>query len=362
MTTVTQPPWEQSCREELTLLRPILAQQGYVLDDKQVHLGGERSVISNRKMVLLGKHIPDQRRVVIKTSRNSDGQGELKREKACREVLNHMRFARDVFLSPELLLWQEKDGFVIAITAFLDQTVSFLERPFREQFFLAMKAFETQEGAHATTFEHGRMIRGIFQVFDPETYVRNFAHFQQTIREDLPEESTIHHHMERAQQRLMKERLRLKQYAGFLTHGDFVPHNIRVVGHDIYLLDHSDMRFGNKYDGWARFLNFMLLYHRELETACVQYVKDNRAPEEREALELMRLYRLGELISYYAQRCQKSSENLQRLDRLRVSFWGDVLGALLQQEPLSEARIETYRKQRDVWRSPEEHERQKGLH
>ena len=58
--------WSEYRDIELAKARPLLARHGFILDEQQVHIGGERSVISGRKLVLLGKRAADNRRVVIK--------------------------------------------------------------------------------------------------------------------------------------------------------------------------------------------------------------------------------------------------------------------------------------------------------
>jgi hypothetical protein len=362
MTATIFQTWQQYCTQELARVNPLLRHLGFILDEQQVHLGGERAVISGRKLVLLGQRLADKKRVVIKASSSPEGKREMELEHTCRAVLDQIQFTSTAFLSPEELIWHEEDGLLLSITAFLEHDRPFLERPFKEQFFLALKAFEAQESAHATTYEHTRVIRGTFRVFETETYLQQFHTYQETVTEHLPEDPSLHERMRRAEHELTQNRLRLEQYHGFLTHGDFVPHNVRIIGRDIYLLDHYDIRFGNKYDGWARFLNFMLLYHHELEGALLYYLEKNRSAEELEALHLMRIYRLGELVWYYVNRLQKSTGDLQTLDRARVSFWGDALEAALNKTSLPLERIRAYQTLRDSLRSDEEKQRQKGLH
>jgi hypothetical protein len=134
------------------------------------------------------------------------------------------------------------------------------------------------------------------------------------------------------------------------------------VGKDIYLLDTASLRFGNKYEGWARFLNFMTLYNPALEGALVQYVRDNRTPEESETLSLMRIYRLGEILSYYSDWLEKVSGDLHALTKARIAFWSQALAAQLQGETLSQESIASYKNQRDSLRSEDEKRRQIGLH
>ncbi len=154
----------------------------------------------------------------------------------------------------------------------------------------------------------------------------------------------------------------IKQYEGFLTHTDFVPHNIRIVGSDTYLLDASSLRFGNKYEGWARFINFMELYNPPLASALVQYVHDNRAPEESASLRLMRMYRLGEILAYYTRAFLNSTGDLRALNHARILFWTNVLQSVISQTPLPEQVRTEYQTVRDQLRSPDEKLRQKDLH
>lgn len=362
MTQTSYTSWEDYCQTELQIIRPLLANLGFSLDKTQIHLGGERSLISGYKLVLLGERLSDKKRVVIKASSHPDGQREMEQAHAARVLLDDIRFAYNVFLSPEELVWERIQNCLISISTFIEQDQTFLERSFEEQFFLAMKAFETQESAHATTYEHTQMIRRGFRIYSAETYLSVFAQYQREIQQLLPKEEGVHALFEQAGKILNEQRERIEQYCGFLTHTDFVPHNIRIVDRDIYLLDHYAIRFGNKYEGWARFLNFMLLHHRKLEEALTEYVRSNRAPEESEALHLMRIFRLSELVWYYAKRLSKSSGNLHALDQARVSFWSDSLTSLLDNTRLPDQRIRAYQTLRDQLRSEEEKRRQLKLH
>lgn len=354
--------WQAYREAELAKAKPLLARHGFMLDEQQVHIAGERSVISGRKLVLLGKKTSNDQRVVIKVSSSAEGQREIRLERTCREMLEKIRFAYDVFLTPEPLAWIEEDGLLIAVSAYIEQPCSFLERPLKEQFFLALKAFETQESAHATTHEHERAIRGTFKVFTTKTYLERLALYQKTITEQLAHKSELLALVAKTTSTFEENKKTIDRYNGFLIHADFVPHNIRVVGHDIYVLDHSDIRLANKYDGWARFLNFMTLYHRELETALLTYLEKNRPAEELNALQLMRLYRLVELIWYYTKRLPTSEGALRQLDEARIDFWSDVLAATLNNQSIGEERVQAYQDKRDSLRSEDEKKRQQGLH
>jgi len=354
--------WEKYCQEELEKIQPILQRHGLELEQTQTHLGGERAVISGNKLVLMGRRKEDGRRVIIKATSRDEGKKELEQERASRELLKRIKFAYAVLLSPEELSWFEEGGMTVSVTEFLEQDRAFLERPLHEQFFLAMKAFEIQESFHAATYEQARPIEGSLGFFRAQTYLDRFNDYRQEIVRKMSGRPEFADILAEAERQLRDGYRCIEQYGGFLTHTDFVPHNFRVIGRDIYLLDHSSIRFGNKYEGWARFLNFMLLHNRGLEGALLKYLEDNRTPEELEALHLMRIYRLTEIIAYYVERAEKSSGDMQKLDKSRVIFWADALKAQVGGEPLSEERIQAYRDIRDSLRSDEEKRRQQGLH
>lgn len=362
-----QQEWEVYKKKELDGLVPILTKLGYTLEEKQPHTSGERflqqavTVTHGRKLILLGKRVHDRKRVVIKATTDPQGAQELIHERACRTILREIKFAYHVFVAPEEILFKKISTYTISIQAFIDQEKTFLERPLEEQFTLALKAFKAQEGAHATTYAHQRLVKKYFGSIDAVQYVRTFKGFATSIMTSLPN-YTHAHLLDEGYTQLKEGAETIEQYCGFLTHIDFVPHNFKVVGEQIYLLDHASLRFGNKYEGWARFLNFMALYNPELEDALLQYVRDNRTEEELRSLTLMRIYRLGEIIWYYTNTLNKISGNLNKLNKARVEFWSQVLQAIVTHTKIDPSTIDSYKKKRDQLRSKEENERQIGLH
>lgn len=359
--------WEESRERELAELRPLLDSLGYSLEDEQPHISGERYLMqavttkSGRKLILLGKDKATGEKVVIKASSNSAGMSELIHERTCRRVLKDIGFAYHVFKTPEELLFARHGAYLISIQKYIDQSSSFLERPLKEQFAFALEAFKAQEGVHATTYGHAKIIRKTFGSFSSKEYLATFTSFTECILAHTGN-SFLSEPLRQAADLLETHRETLEQYSGFLTHTDFVPHNFRIANDSIYLLDHSSLRFGNKYEGWARFLNFMTLYNRDLEEALLEYVRLNRTQEEVLSLRLMRVYRLGEILCYYTRTLPKSADDLRTLNEARVSFWGEVLQATLNGERVSQAVVDAYRTLRDSLRSEEEKKRQKDLH
>ncbi len=359
--------WDAYCNAELLRIVPILKEYEYTLDEAQPHLEGERYLMnaitttSGRKLILRGKD-DSGIQVIIKASREKNGIGEINHERNCRSVLSHIDFARDTFHTPPEVAYIERDGYVISIQKFIAQESSFLERPIENQFMLALSAFKGQEGAHATTYKHRRRIGRTFGIRTSKTYLNTFTSFIENITKKIPNEASLLETLHSAFSELQRGENTIEQYCGFLTHTDFVPHNIRVQGETIYLLDHSSLTFGNKYEGWARFINFMTLYNPPLQKALEQYVRDNRTTEESESLRLMRIYRLGEILWYYVRTLDKSSGNLKALNSERITFWSEVLRFVIARSEVSPEVISGYTTKRDSLRSEDEKRRQIGLH
>ncbi len=366
----TQDPktlWETYCTTELAALRPILMAQGYTLDTEQKHMKGERylqqavTTTSGKKLILTGVS-NDEKKVIIKATRDRGGIREIEHERTCRNVLARIDFAGSVFHTPEEVLFLKEGGFTISIQRFIEQPLSFLERRVEEQFALALRAFKAQESAHATTSKHRALITSIYGMRNAGSYLHNFQTFCANITIARPHDASLHTLLGEALTTLRAHEETIEQYSGFLTHTDFVPHNIRIHDDTIYLLDHSSLTFGNKYEGWARFVNFMTLYNPVLEDALITYVRSNRTPEESVSLRMMRIYRLGEIIWYYVQTLEKSVGDLHALNTARVTFWSTVLTHILKDEKVPESVILEYTKTRDSLRSEDEKKRQQGLH
>ncbi len=364
---MTKESWEAYCKKEITLVTPILLRHGITLAEVQPHISGERFLMqavttaSGKKVILLGTTtagVP----VVIKATRDVQGVQELLHERACREILKEIDFAAEVFLSPKEILFEKESGITIAVYEFIAQEQSFLERPTESQFDFALRAFKAQEGTHATTWKHRQLIQSVFDIRTAETYLENFGVFATNLHITAPDAVAVHTNLATARHLLTEKSLIIEQYADFLTHTDFVPHNIRIRDNSIYLLDHSSLAFGNKYEGWARFINFMTLYNPPLADALTEYVRANRTPEESVALRMMRVYRLTELIWFYVRTLTHTEGNLYTLNQARVTFWNDVLTHVLNETPLPKERIEAYKTLRDSLRSEDEKKRQQGLH
>lgn len=353
-----QDNWESYRERELSRLSPVLKGLGYALEAEQPHIRGERALTGSgaRKLVLLGTDNTG-RRAVIKASSERAGKEEMARERRSREVLERIGFAYQTFLSPKELFWGSRGGMAVLITEFIEQDRPFLERPVEEQFAFALAAFKAQESAHATTSSHLSFVRNFFGEMGGEGYVRQASAYARDIAGEAPQGPVA-----RAVALLKDHRHTLDQYGGFLTHWDFTPQNFRIRNGEMYLLDHYSIRFGNKYEGWARFINFMELYNPPLARALLRYVRDNRTPEESLSLKLMRLYRLLELIRYYVLWLPKTEGNLNDLARARIAFWSGALSCVLEDKEVPPESVSAYIRTRDRLRSEDEKRRQVGLH
>jgi len=362
--------WETYRDRELARARALLATLGLELDHEQPHTGGERFLMNSArdvggggyKLVLLGRRVSDQARVIIKISSDKDGIREIETEHRAREILRTITFAYRKLHAPAELLYITGGDHTLSVTAHINQDQTFVSRPLKEQLTLSLQALKAQESVHATTSSHVKAIRRVFGVWGARDYLHSFATFRASVTRDYSGDATLATSIERAETLLHSEQDAIEQYCGFLTHADFVPHNLRVYEGNVYLLDAASLHFGNKYESWARFLNFMLLYNRDLERSLLQYLRDNRTPEELESLRLMRIYKLGTLLAYYTHTLSQTSGELHMLNQKRIDFWRTVLDRMLDKREVPEEVITGYQRERDTLRSEEEKKRQEALH
>lgn len=365
-----QQEWENYRRHELAAVLPMLKKLGFEIEKEQPHIGGERFLMAGKrdvggggyKLVLVGTRVSDHKKVVIKISSDREGIREICTEREAREILRILKFAYRTLHAPNEILYITGGTHVASATAHIDQEQTFLSRPLTEQFNLSLQALKAQESVHATAYSHTKAIRKIFGVWGVQEYLDSFTSSCAAALQSSPSNTALAQSLAKANKFLAEHRDTVEQYCGFLTHADFVPHNLRVYQGNVYLLDSASLHFGNKYESWARFLNFMLLYNRPLEQALTQYVRDNRTPEEVVSLRLMRIYKLGKLLEYHTSALSKTSGDLNALSTQRVEFWRKVLESLLDDTPLSQEIITRYQHERDSLRSEEEKRRQEALH
>ena len=354
--------WVDYCQSEIEVVKPILQELGFVLSEEQVHIGGERYAFSEKKLVLVAERSSDQQTVIIKVSNDSKGIAEIKHERQSRQMLSKINFAYHVFFAPEEILYREIDGRVIFVTKYIEQDCQFLERDAKEQFFLALKGLEVQEGVQVTTYEHAHDVSKYFGLWGAVDYLKKFEEYYGAVKNILADNSELLGLYDQAKIFLAKHKEIIDLYSGFLTHWDFVPHNLRIYHNDIYLLDHSSIRFGNKHESWARFMNFMCLHNPLLAQYLLFYVEKNRPLSEKKSLQAMRVFRLSEIIWHYANTLARADEQLVILNKARIKFWSQLLGAVLEGKELDNIVVEDYKKLRDSLRSDAEIKRQEKLH
>lgn len=336
----------------------ILERLEITLDDEQPHISGERFLQSPHKLVLLGKG--KSGRVVVKVSCDLKGKQEIAREKKARDTLQKLAFASDVLLMPEELYFGEQGPYTLFITAYVTQKDPFVNLPQEEQFFSILRAFEAQEAFHATTWEHGRMIKGAFAALRAEDYLENFEEYIQTIGEHYPKPE-LAATLTRAKMFLREHTVDIERYCGYLTHSDLAPHNFRSAARQLYMLDYTAIQFGNKYEGWARFLNFMLIHNPTLERMLTKYVQQERGEGEYLVLRLMRVYKIGFLLKYYAGSLLQTKGDLHTLIEKRLEYWSETLSTVLNDAVPSEEARARYLEARALLRSPQEVARQKEI-
>lgn len=347
---------------DLSTISELLAPLGFSLEEHQPYVSGERYLMAGGKLVLAGIHNESGIKVIIKASRTKDGKKEIESEKHSRDLMRSLSFADKKILIPGEFYYGTESEYVFLIMQFIPQDKIFVAHTIQEQFFIALSAFEAQESFHATTYEHLRTVKSVFPVLSSVEYIHEFERLKESILRLYPDES-LHTSLESADELLKRSRKIMDRYGSYLTHTDFVPHNFRLAEHALYMLDcvpnYATIHFGNKYEGWARFLNYMLIHSPELERLLVEYVRRARGEDEYRSLRLMRIYKMAFLLEYYARALGKTTGDLHELTLLRLTYWREALAAILEDRPLSKEVTEQYVSVRNTLRSEEEKKRQR---
>lgn len=333
----------------------LAARLGIKLDDTQLNIGGERSIMSPDKWVLTGTDSASGKKVVLKCAKEKFGVDEIIQEHQVRQSLVGLPFAEQELLMPEELFYGQKDGFTVSVHAFVDQDKVFTDHNLSEQFFMALHALECQESFHATTREHNASVREQFTIHSPTFYIESTNDMKDDIVATWPDATQA---VTDTIDQLQIHQQLLRAYDGYLIHSDFVPHNFRIHGRQLYLLDFVSFRLGNKYESWARFINFMEIHNPELVPLLLTYIKQDRGETEYKTLRLLRVYKILFLLRYYARMYQKTTDDLQKLTAARLEFWTRALQAVLADEAIPSEVVSTYYTQRDRLRTPEEKARQ----
>lgn len=361
--------WEEYRAREISEVTPLLTSQGYTLDPTQVHTAGERYLMAGaqdvgtggKKLVLTARRTSTGERVLVKFSTTLKGRKEIERERASRALLHSLKFAQHAFTSPKELQYESEHRFTLYITEFIEEERTLMEHPLNEQFFYALRALETQEGVHATTFAHAATIEEAFGLVDAQHYLTQFASFSSRARASDPDNRELAAVLDEATRTLTEHQTLIERYCGFLTHSDFSPQNLRIRHGRLYLLDYASLYFGNKYESWARFINFMTQHHPALEQMLLTYVRENRGRDEYQCLRLMQVYKLGFLLQFWTGSLAKCEGKLHELVRLRITFWTHALRAVLDDTPFPADEVRAYLAAQAELRSDEEKARQKEI-
>jgi hypothetical protein len=342
----------------------LLTPLGISLDKLQPYISGERYLMSGGKLVLAGTEEKSGTKMIIKASRNKDGKKEIGSEKKSRDLMRTLSFADKKILIPEEFYFGTRGDYTFLVMRFISQEKVFAAHDIEKQFFIALSAFEAQESFHATTFEHIRAIKDIFPVLSSSEYLREFARLKDSTLNNYSDES-LREELEKAENFLKENTITIDRHASYLTHTDFVPHNFRLAEHSLFMLDcvpnYSTIHFGNKYEGWARFINYMMIHSPELEKLLVKYVRDSRGEDEYLSLRLMRVYKIAYLLDFYARSLFKTTGDLHALTIARLDYWREALTAVLEDRYVPKEVTEKYVAMRNALRSEEEKTRQRDF-
>ncbi|MBI5045402.1 MAG: hypothetical protein HZC14_00090 [Candidatus Niyogibacteria bacterium] len=327
------------------------------MEKKQPHISGERAVLSQKSLVLFCAEKSTGNRVVVKCSGHEDGMREIRREKIMRDHLATAKYSTDRPALPKETFFGERDNYIFLATEYVDQERVFVKHDLQQQFFMALNAFERQEAFHATTYEHLSSIKKIAEIITPELYSEKFGNFIKNANANYQNSETLSTLMQA--KNLFDQNLNMvRTYSYYLIHEDLVPHNFRIRNSHIHMLDCASLQYGNKYESWARFINYMVIHSPELEKKLLQYIKNSRGEREYLCLRVMRAFKVAQLINYHASLISKVEGNFLQLTKIRLDFWTKVLSKILADEKISSEEHENYTRQRDALRSNEEKERQ----
>jgi hypothetical protein len=337
-------------------IREIAEKKHVILDEEQLHIGGERAVMSPHKFVLTGRQKDTGLRVVFKCAKHQRGIDEMESEHKIRLDLESMPFAQQNIPLPNELFSDMVGKYMVIITEFIDQEKVFVNHTISEQFFMALQGLEIQESFHATTRENRSKVTDTFERRSPEYYLKNFKEFVVNISEVNPEYEEV---VTSAEAFFRKNLSFLEIFDGYLMHQDFAPHNFRTLGRQLVFLDYSSFTFGNKYESWARLINYMEVHNPQLVDPLTSYVKSDRGDAEYLDLRLMRVYKIGFLLNFYARTFRETEGNIHKLAEIRLIFWSAALKSVLEDIPVNQKDRLDYITARDPLRSEKEKRRQR---
>lgn len=348
-----------STEDKLSYIESTLTKNGFTLDETQPHISGERSHMSQNKFVLLGCSNKTNKRVVIKCGNTKDVREEIKIEKEIRDKLEELGDVDSNISMPKECYFKKIGSWLFFIIEFIPQEKVFVAHSLKEQFYTILPILEGYEAFHLTTYKHIRKIHNVCTKYTETEYsddVQNFikdinnSEINQELKNKLREIETYWNDHKNI----------INKLGNNLIHTDFVPHNFRIHNKKIYALDFSAVRFGNKYETWARFLNYMTIHNPDLVEKLTSYLHIYGNINDIESLKMMRLYKILFILRHYARTVLSYAENNEKkLTHIRIAFWFNVLMHTLQNELLPSEKHLAYISKRDSLRSLEEKERQR---
>ena len=337
-------------------LKDLAARVGIVLDATQLNIGGERDFLSPNKFVLSGTHQKTGARAILKCAKHPDGIAEIAHEHKIMRALKTLPFSTEELIAPTETFYGTVGSYTVSVTDFIEQQKVYTDFSIEEQFFMAIHALESQETFHATTREHQGWVRDLFTAHTPAFYINDFKKMATDISRVWPDAKEV---LEKGALFLEENRPTLDVFDRYLIHFDLVPHNFRINNRQLYLLDFVSFRLGNKYESWARFINFMEIHNPALVPYMLEYVKADRGAAEYLSLRLMRVYKATFLLNYHKGVYEHAESNLKQLAEARLTFWTHVTHAILEDKLVDTKVLETYYEKRAALRTEEEKERQR---
>lgn len=350
--------WEQKINKELPIIEALVLDLGYKLDAIQPNLMGEKFLMKVDKFILSATRIKDNKKVIIKISKDKAGIKEIKNDRAASQNLKNLSFAKDTIKVAEEIFFKKVGDYQVYIVEFLEQKDSLMKLPLEEQFYITLRAFDILENIYLSTKEHKKLVKDKFPILKAEDYLKRFLKYRDDINKIL-NDPEVNEKVSFAKN-VFKQNLDIvKKFENFLVHEDFVQQNFRLQNGVLYFIDHEALQFGNLYETQARFLNFMMVHSPKLEKKYLEYFKQQNRPDKELALRMMRLFKCTQLLDYYAKSLEKSRGNEYKLSKVRFDFYLDVLENLSNNTPVHDSLVTEYENTRNSLRSKEEVERQK---
>jgi hypothetical protein len=358
----TLEEWGKWKEENIKKMLEIFKLNGLeiTLDKDQPNTKGERFLMSGKKLVLIGKQ--KNKKVVIKYSGDKSGIEEMESERENKHSFLSLDFIKSNFKFPGEIYWQRNKDYALMVTEFIEQGFSFIELPNDKQFYYMLSILESLDGVQATTTSHLKQITKSKHIKNAKDYLDQYLDWCTTIMTLMSKDRELMALLEKGKDIISAQLNLIQKYSSTLTHTDLVPHNFRIYNEEIYFLDHTSLIFGNKYENWARLINFMAIYNRELENNLVKYVKNNKSAEELLMLKIMRIFKISQLIEYNAKSYHKSEGDLKRLCSSRLKLFTRMLSSLMQDSNISDAHHKEFISDLNNFRTQEEKERQKSIY